>query len=221
MASAHRHKRICSRKREPLMRSVEQRKAQPRLQQVHLLDNSRGRDELAVRVMPMRGKDCIFTLSFFANAFVNLTLYANYYVLMIVMDGYCIRIRNGRGNRWIRGRRLYRGALAAHFAIRGCCNEQIGQSMIAFFGNLGIRREWSSRLCALSSRVAEVVESSIFFHRWRLLVDNFGRKNARAYGEGLDKGCRHRGAEGRSGIRLDRSQNLRVASRDAVWVARS
>ena len=40
--------------------------------------------------MPMRGKDCIFTLSFFANAFVNLTLYANYYVLMIVMDGYCI-----------------------------------------------------------------------------------------------------------------------------------
>lgn len=40
--------------------------------------------------MPMRGKDRIFTLSFFANAFVNLTLYVDYYVLMVVMAGYCM-----------------------------------------------------------------------------------------------------------------------------------
>lgn len=40
--------------------------------------------------MPMKGKDRIFTLPFFANAFVNLTLYVNYYVLMVVMAGYCM-----------------------------------------------------------------------------------------------------------------------------------
>lgn len=40
--------------------------------------------------MPMKGKDRIFTLPFFINAFVNLMLYVNYYVLMVVMAGYCM-----------------------------------------------------------------------------------------------------------------------------------
>lgn len=35
----------------------------------------------------MKGGDRIFTPAFFANAFVNLMLYVNYYVLMVVMAG--------------------------------------------------------------------------------------------------------------------------------------
>lgn len=38
----------------------------------------------------MKGSSRIFTPAFFANAFVNLMLYVNYYVLMVVMAGYCL-----------------------------------------------------------------------------------------------------------------------------------
>ena len=40
--------------------------------------------------MPVKEKDRILTPPFFVNAFVNLMLYVNYYVLMVVMAGYCM-----------------------------------------------------------------------------------------------------------------------------------
>ena len=39
---------------------------------------------------PSTGQPRIFTKPFFLNAFVNLLLYINYYVLMVVMAGYCL-----------------------------------------------------------------------------------------------------------------------------------
>lgn len=40
--------------------------------------------------MPTKGKDAYSFCRFFVNAFANLMLYLNYYVLMVVMAGYCM-----------------------------------------------------------------------------------------------------------------------------------
>ena len=64
----------------------------------------------------MKGSSRIFTPAFFANEFVNLMLYVNYYVLMVVMAGYCLAAyRTDAGTAGFAASVFIVGALVARF----------------------------------------------------------------------------------------------------------
>lgn len=68
----------------------------------------------------MKGSDRIFTPAFFANAFVNLMLYVNYYVLMVVMAGYCLAVYGtDAGTAGFAASAFIVGALATRFVGGG------------------------------------------------------------------------------------------------------
>ena len=68
----------------------------------------------------MKGSDRIFTPAFFANAFVNLMLYVNYYVLMVVMAGYCLAVYGtDAGTAGFAASAFIVGALVARFVGGG------------------------------------------------------------------------------------------------------